>query len=171
MTNAEGPPGADARTVQAVRRYLRAGARSAHELRAFLRKRGVPESAVRSLVASSAKLGWVDDEACAKLCALHWANQGYATDAIRTRLLGKGLDPSIVFRILLRLHLAGDDEPRARALVQRQRRATSSRQQTARRPRQTHRHLVGLLARRGFDQDLIERVLGQPSEPADDWRV
>ena len=170
MTRAEGVPGADTRTLQVVRRYLRAGARSAHELRAFLRKRGVPESTVRSLVAGSAKLGWLDDETCAKLCSLHWANQGYATDAIRTRLLAKGLDPSVVFRTLLHLHLAGDDEPRARALVQRRRRGASSGRSAASSHR-THRHLAGLLARRGFEQDLIDRVLGQPSEAADDSRV
>ena len=95
--------------------------------------------------------GALDDRACARLWAEQWARHGYADAAIRAKLAQKGLPPLAVEGAMTRLARAGeDDAARARHIAA----AALAR----RGPWQPER-LARLLACRGFDSDLIERLL------------
>ena len=135
--------------VVAVARYTRSGVRSAQEVYAYLRRRGCSETSAQEIVARCRLSRAVDDQACARLLADHWARKGYAASAIRNRLAVKGLAHDTIQTALQELD--SDDRERARAVV-----AQRTRAQTLPPPRD---RLVRLLAARGFDADLIEQVL------------
>ena len=168
------------RTLAAVARSTRAGVRSAHEVLTSLRRGGVPPEVAVQVVAEYQARGIVDDRACAQLWANHWARQGYARALIRLKLSAKGLDAQVIDSAVHRLGPPSDDEERARALVasslrRRERPSTRQRSPPARHsgplgvwrqvPRRTGsgaaRRLARTLASRGFDADLIERVLNE----------
>lgn len=96
----------------------------------------------------------LDDEAGARLWADQWARRGYAWDAIRAKLSLKGFSDQAIERAATRLGLAGDDEARARLVA-----ATHRRRQHAR--PQSRWALARTLTSRGFDTDVIERVLNE----------
>ena len=130
--------------------------RSNEEVCAHLRRRGVsPRRAARALAACRAR-GLVDDRACARLWAEHWARQGYAWAAIRLKLSAKGLTDDAIRVAEQSMGRAPDDAARARqVVVQRARRAGS-------------RGRLGLaraLASRGFDADVIDRILTESLGP------
>jgi len=141
-SNSVGPPAA-------VRRYLRSGVRSVAEVRAFLDRRGLPAEAIDAVIADCRRQGALDDQAYARLAAEHWARQGYAGRAIRQRLAAKGVPDALVVEAIARLtNEEGDAERATRLLSQpRWRRAEPSRQ-------------ARWLAARGFDDELIERIVG-----------
>ena len=104
--------------------------------------------------------GWLDDAACARLWADHWAQRGYAWAAIRQKLTAKGLGDAAVEQAAQVLGLASDDEARASRLVaSRMRRGPATGRGIVLSPRQASR-LARTLAGRGFDPQIIERVLG-----------
>jgi len=133
-----------------ARRWLRFGTRSTAELRTYLRGKQVPPALIPGVVQRAGAAGLVDDRACAALWATRLADQGYAREAIRRRLEAKGLA----------IPLQDDDESRAREVVQR----VLRRPQTLQGLR-LRRRLARLLAQRGFDSDLIDRVLAEFLEP------
>jgi SOS response regulatory protein OraA/RecX len=103
------------------------------------------------LVATFQAQGLLDDRAAARLWAEHWARQHYADSAIRLKLLAKGFDEPLARNTIARLTCDADDEERARRLLAQHLRRSSSRSVPSR--------LARLLASRGFDSELIERVL------------
>ncbi|MBI3323850.1 MAG: RecX family transcriptional regulator [Candidatus Omnitrophica bacterium] len=144
--------------IQRLRRFLKAGVRSVREAEAHLGRRGIAPTQARALIAHSRRRGWLDDEACAKLWAVHLADRGYATNAIQARLLAKGLEAALISRTLQHLHL-DDDEARVHDAINQLRRprgGSSSSQDSQRR-------LASALGRRGFAPDLIARALDLPS--------
>lgn len=156
-----------ARAWGLARRWLRFGTRSTAELRTYLRSKQVPHALIPIMVQRAGAVGLVDDRACAALWATRLADQGYAREAIRRRLEAKGLA----------VPLQDDDESRAREVVQRvlslagardprpgiPRPRAEGRGQTIRGLR-LQRRLARLLAQRGFDSDLIDRVLAESFE-------
>lgn len=152
----------DARALAALTRYLRRGVRSTQEALAYLRRLRVPGVASTRLVKVFRARGMLDDAACARLWAEHWARQGYAWGAIRARLSAKGLDEQLIHQTGKQLGTSSDDEEaRAKDVAVR----VTARFRT-RRPRAR----VGrTLASRGFDADVIERVLNDTfaSSPSD----
>ena len=131
--------------------------RSAHEVRAYLLRRGAaPEAAARALTACRAQ-GLIDDAACARLWADHWARRGYAAAAIRAKLSEKGLDARTIDRAVDDLVPSTDDAARARALLDRR---------LERAPRASRPALARLLTARGFDPDVTEQVLDASLGPA-----
>jgi len=147
-------PGGDVeRTLQLARRYLRFGARSTAQLRAHLEAHSLPASSIEDVLAACARRGWLDDAACAKLWVTMLAERGYAWAAIRDQLLTKGLNAGLIDRALQPLHSLADDERRARQLIQHRLRGRAIR--TA----QVRAQMARLLARRGFDRDLIEQLV------------
>ncbi|MBI4341590.1 MAG: regulatory protein RecX [Candidatus Omnitrophica bacterium] len=134
-------------------RYTRTRVRSAHEAVTHLHRRGIPLGAAQRAVARTQALGLVDDRACARLWAEHWARQGYASEAIRKKLFVKGLAMAVVEGALA--SLGADDLARARWLI------------ASRRPRGrfTPARLSRWLAGRGFDEETIEHVLSYAEEP------
>ena len=143
----------------ALQRYLRTGVRSTQEALTYLRRRGVPASRAASSVAASRAHGLLDDRAAARLWAGHWARQGYAAAAVQRKLAHKGFDEPASRDAIERACPPSEDEIRARlVLAQHVSRASGA----AARPR-----LARALASRGFDSDVIERILGEPVDPSD----
>lgn len=135
-----------------VWRYLRTGVRSTQEALQFLSRRGVSPQRAAGLVGMYRAQGLLDDRAAARLLGEHWAGQGYAASAIRLKLLDKGFDEQLAHDTVTRLLCDADDEERARRLLAQQRLRRSSR-------RPVPSRLARILASRGFDSELIERVL------------
>lgn len=121
-------------------------------------------------MAESRQQGLIDDRICARLWAGHWADQGYATAAIRERLMAKGLDADDVEDALTRLMHEADEATRARTAAQHWTRRT---QRPTFRPRRgapaqpeslplgERRRLGRYLAQRGFEAELIEHILAE----------
>ena len=97
--------------------------------------------------------GLLDDHAAARLWAEQWARQGYAAAAIQLKLSDKGFPDGLVTNVITRYYPPTDDEARARELLAQRTRAGPH--------RATRSRLARTLASRGFDADLIERLLGE----------
>ena len=152
---------AELRRISAlVQRYLRFGARSTHEVRAHLRRRGVAEPLIDRVITACQRQRLLDDQACAKLLATHYADKGYAWSAVSDRLRAKGFGTRLVSQALQRLRASMDDEPRARVVA----RAFLQRRRAAAGPALRIR-LARALAGRGFDSELIARVLTETLGP------
>ena len=150
--------GDEERVLAAATRYARTGVRSTHEVLTFLRQRGVSPAAARRAVAACQARGALDDLACARLWADHLARKGYAWSVIHLKLSAKGLDEHTIEEAADRLDAARDDDARARVVA-----ASYLRRQGT-----SPRHRAGAartLASRGFDPDLIERVLDDTVGP------
>jgi len=136
-----------------VIRYTRASARSTREVLAHLTRHGIPERLAVRVVAESKTRGLVDDRACARLWADHWARQGYAGSAIRLKLEAKQLDEQTIHDAMHRSDRAQPDEARAREVV------ASYLRRHRQPPARQRMGVARVLATRGFDPELIERVL------------
>lgn len=134
----------------AVLRYAGAAPRSRRDVEAFLAKHGVPDEARAGLIAACEARGLVDDVKAARLWAQHWLDQGYAWAAVHERLRTKGFDDRTLHSLDAQDRFAGDDESRARQVVAR----LGSRPAAA---------LARTLASRGFDPDVVERVVSDSS--------
>ena len=136
-------------------RYAQVGVRSTRDVLTYLERRGASRQITARILAECRALGLLNDRAAARLWAEQWARRGYAAAAIRLKLQAKGFDTQISDEAAARAGSASDDEARARLLV-----ASSLRRQSSR-PGRVQR-LARVLASRGFDPDLIERVLARP---------
>src|SRR3989338_7011177 len=113
-------PGDEFRDVlAAATRYASTGVRSRQELQQYLKRRGVSVGTARQAVAACADRGLVDDRACARLWAEHWARRGYAGPPIYQRLMEKALDAAAIEHAVHAMARTSDDEARARAVVAR----------------------------------------------------
>lgn len=140
-----------ARALAAALRYAGTGARSTREVRAFLSRRAVAPRIAQRILAECRLRGVLDDRACARLLVEHWARQGYAGAAIRLKLAAKGLEGPGIAPIVESMARASDDEARARLVAARH----GSRGGRA--------GVVRRLAARGYEPDVIERVLSESS--------
>ena len=142
--------------MTAVTRYLRAGVHSKQEISAYLQRRGIQTTVAQRVMAEARANGLINDDACAKLWAEHWARRGYAWSAIRLKLTAKGLSDEVIARAAKTLHMASADLLRARELVNHHLQRTTTRNASPR--------VWRLLTSRGFDQDVIEQVLTEDPE-------
>ena len=133
-------------THAAALRFCRAGVRSQRQLREWLERKGLREREVLAAVRIAQERGLLDDAVAVKLWADHWARKGYSWAVIAARLKAKGFERSRI-AALAEVHGGPADESRARRLVKSMRPSRDS----ARRARK--------LAARGFDTEVIERVL------------
>lgn len=152
MSSSKQPAEGD-RWLRLARRYLRFGTRSRAQLRRYLTTRNVPEPVMERLLAICAREGLVDDRAGARLWAATLADRGYAQAAIRHQLSERGFDDTAIDQALNALHRHGDDEERARLA------AAAAWQRASGSPIQRRASVARRLARRGFDSDLIGRLL------------
>jgi len=127
--------------------------RSVSQARIFLQRHGASQEESLRLLAALQAQGGLDDRACARLWADHWARAGWASEAIHGKLLQKGLSVSTVVSAIAAMGLDVEDEARARQLIRQRGKRKSSRLSLSR-----------LLAARGFDAGLIARVLGASEE-------
>ena len=148
----------DSRALSALQRYLRGGIRSSNHARAYLERLGVAPAAQAQLLARCEAQGLIDDQLAVRLLAEHWARRGQAWVLIRHHLLEKGFDEDTVDRASRRLGLPTGDLQRARALTDAALRRSAAGRAAAGRLRPRAR-LERLLASRGFDEELIERVV------------
>ena len=140
-------------------RYARVGVRSSRDVLTYLARHGASPSAAARILADCRGLGLLDDRAAARLWAGQWARRGYAAAAIRLKLQAKGFEARISDQAVAHAGLASDDdETRARLLV------TSSLRRHATGVGRSQR-LARVLASRGFEPELIDRVL--PCETSD----
>ena len=118
----------------------------------------MPAAVIQQVLDACARDGRLDEQAGVTLWANQLAERGYAGSAIQRQLDEKGFDAHVIARTLQRLQAREPDEERARAVVRAQlrRQAAASRAFDAGRRRQ---RVARLLAQRGFDSDLIERIL------------
>jgi regulatory protein len=156
MSSSKPGPDEFLRALAFALRYTRSGVRSTHDVRRHLKRRGVPEHLSARVVADARRRGLIDDQACARLWADHWARRGYAGAAIRQRLAAKGLEGRVIDDAA-RLVGAASDEDRARLVMEAVIRRSAGRPV---RPR-----LARALASRGFDGELIEQLLAQAAGP------
>ena len=145
------------RALVLARRYVRFGTRSIAEVRTYLQQQHVPQRLIERLIADCSREGLLDDRACAKLLATHLADRGYAWATIHEQLLAKGLDQRLVTQVLAPLEARADDATRARALVVQLR--------GRRREHRPRNRVARFLAQRGFDSELIDRVLAESFGP------
>jgi SOS response regulatory protein OraA/RecX len=129
-------------------RYTRTGVRSTHDVLTFLRRRGVAAAAARRILSRCQAAGQVDDRAAARLWAGHWLRRGYARRLIRERLAAKGFHERAIAQAMHDLGPSTEDEDSARRVAAQPRYRRSSRPRLAR-----------TLASRGFEAEVIERVL------------
>ena len=140
----------------AIPRFLRSRVRSTEEVRVYLSRRGVPAGRAAALLKAYRGLGLLDDRLAARLWADHWARQGYAAAAIDVKLSQKGFSDARIRSIMRSQHPPADDEARARAWLARHARSGAA---SSARPR-----LARALASRGFDAELIKRLLGESGD-------
>lgn len=146
-----------------ARRYLRFGTRSTAQLRTHLTARQVATPVAEAVLAACHRQGFLDDWACAKLWVTTLAERGYARAAIHEHLRAKGLDEAILEPLLTPRGPSDEDAARARAVVHaRLAHQGRGRSDSAHRRRD---RLARLLASRGFDSDLIERILAESLGP------
>jgi SOS response regulatory protein OraA/RecX len=130
-------------------RYARGRVRSAHEVLAYLKRHQVSPRLLAHIVATCRAQGLVNDAACARLWAEEWARRGWAWGAIRGKLEAKGLPEEAIGTAEAQLGGEGGDRGRAQELIEQHGSAhPEARARIARR-----------LASRGFDPELIERLL------------
>ena len=150
-----------AATAQAERdglTRLNRRALSRRQLQAKLRERGHDGPAIASALDRLEHLGALDDAALGRnLIDLLTRDRPAGPALIRQRLGRRGLDADLIER-LVREHAesAAGSLEQARALVEAQRPALSPLD-----PPRRLRRLAGLLARRGFEPETIEQVLGE----------
>jgi len=130
---------------------VRAGVRSRQEALDYVARRGCPPDRAAAWVRACQRRGLIDDRAAARLWAGHWARQDYADAAIRTKLLAKGFPTALVDESLAALQSDTDDDARARRALAGSIRRAGGRRSPSR--------LARALASRGFDSELIERLL------------
>jgi len=138
-----------ARALALATRYARARVRSAHEILAYLKRHRVSPRLCARILASCHTQGLVNDRACARLWAEEWARRGWSWSAIRGKLQAKGLAEEALEAAEEQLGGEAADTARAQQLIEQHRGTPPDRARTARK-----------LAARGFDVELIERLLG-----------
>jgi regulatory protein len=141
------------RAVQASLRLLSVRPRSRRELRDRLRRKGFRQPAIEAAVDRLLRWGYLDDADFAR----QWIAQRQATRPRGRRLLevelrAKGIDPEAVSEAV---EAAGLDEETTALRV-----ASKYRERLAGLdPLTRQRRLAGVLQRRGFDWEVIRRVL------------
>jgi regulatory protein len=149
-------------------RLLTARSRTRAELSGQLAKRGYPDDVSARVLDRLAAVGLVDDTDFAE----QWvhsrrANAGKSKRTLAAELHTKGVDNNVITTVLARFD-AGAERDRAEQLVRAKLRRETLSEDDAR----VSRRLVGMLARRGYDQNLAcEVVLGELAAERDRRRV
>jgi SOS response regulatory protein OraA/RecX len=123
-------------------------------VRSYLARLGVSSARAAQLVRACRARGLLDDRLGATLWAEQWARRGYAQAAIRAKLAAKGFGDASIHEALASRGLT-DEAARVRALIERR---------GGRGPRGKPARLARLLRSRGFEPELIERVLTEDLE-------
>lgn len=144
-------------------RLLTARSRSRAELADVLRKRGIPEEVGESVLDRLTEVGLVDDAAFAE-SAVHsgHCHRGLGRKALSTELRRSGVPSEIAAQAVAKVRLE-DEEQRARELVRRKLRASTGRHNAS----TLARKLGAMLARKGYSEELVWRVVRDELGPGD----
>jgi len=147
-------------------KLLTARPRSRAELADALRRRGITEEVGESVLDRLGEVGLVDDAAFAETVAHSGRTyRGLGRRALSAELRRRGV-PDVVAREAVAAVQPEEEERRARELVRRKLHTTAGD------PATLVRRLAGMLARKGYPQDLVLRVvrdeLGRDSWPGGD---
>jgi regulatory protein len=160
----EGPPRKHAenperRARDIVYRLLAVRARSRSELTQALLRKGIEEEVADAVIRKFDKAGLVDDAAFAEdLVHEHQRNRGLGRKALAFELRRKGVDESVIAETLSTVDDATEAD-RARELVRRKLRTMMATDKAAR-----MRRLVGMLARKGYSEEMAFRVVREELE-------
>jgi regulatory protein len=136
-------------------RLLTARSRTRAELSGQLAKRGYPDDVTARVLDRLAGVGLVDDTDFAEQW-VHFrrANAGKSNRTLAAELHTKGVENDVITTVLARFG-AGAERDRAEQLVRAKLRRETLSEDDAR----VSRRLVGMLARRGYDQNLACEVV------------
>jgi len=143
-------------------RLLARRAYSKQELTDKLLAKGFTEAAVTRTVERLTAQGYLDDARLAADQAERLRERGFGPEAIKAKLAQKGLSSETVGHIEALDHAAEEMEFARRLLASRF-------SPDALKQPQTYARAFRLLLRRGYAQELIERVLG--AAPSDTWKT
>ncbi|KJE24671.1 hypothetical protein FF36_01045 [Frankia torreyi] len=159
-TDAAGDPGAGRPTDPVVvareicLRLLATRARSRAELATTLRRRGVADDVVATVLDRLAAVGLVDDGAfAAAFVSSARTHRGLGRQALAAELRRRGVQPDVV-EAATSVLAAEDEEETARDLVRRRLRSMDRLPEQAR-----ARRLLAMLMRRGYPAELAIRVV------------
>ncbi|HEY6422023.1 MAG TPA: regulatory protein RecX [Pseudonocardiaceae bacterium] len=147
-------------------RLLTARPRSRAELADALRRRGIPEDVGEPVLDRLGEVGLVNDAAFAE-SAVHSAHshRHLGSRALTAELRRRGVPDGIAREAVARVTPEAEEQG-ARELVRRKLRSSSARDEST-----LARRLAGMLARKGYSEGLVVRVvrdeLGPGSWPAD----
>lgn len=134
--------------VAAVR-YLAGRERTEAQVRAFLSRAGASAACIRLLLSRFRREGYLDDEAyAARWARARLARRPMGQARLEAELLAKGFGKAAVAKALRQAYDGTSPRALARALL--------DRRQTG----DDRRRGASLLRRYGFDEDLIEELLG-----------
>ncbi|MBV9162926.1 MAG: regulatory protein RecX [Pseudonocardiales bacterium] len=143
-------------------RLLTARPRSRAELADALRRRGIPEEVGEPVLDRLTEVGLVDDAAFAEsVVHSEHRHRGLGRRALSTGLRRRGVPDEIVREVVATVR-PEDEEQRARELVRRKLRTS-----TVRDARTLARNLGGVLARKGYSEELAWRVVRDELGPDD----
>ncbi|MGH3888596.1 MAG: regulatory protein RecX [Pseudonocardiaceae bacterium] len=144
-------------------RLLTARPRSRAELADALRRRGIPEEVGEPVLDRLGEVGLVNDSVFAE-SVVHSGHRhrGLGRWALSTELRRRGVPDEIVSEAVATVRTE-DEEQRARELVRRKLRSSITRD-----PIILARRLTGMLARKGYSEELALRVVREELGP-DNW--
>jgi regulatory protein len=150
-------PAAQARVI--CLKLLTARPRSRAELAEALHRRGIPEEIHEPVLDRLGEVGLADDAAFAE-SAVHSGHtyRGLGRRALSAELRRRGV-PDDITREAVAAVRPEDEEQRARELVRRRLRTTVTRDD------KVMRRLAGMLARKGYSEGLVLRVLREEFGP------
>jgi regulatory protein len=147
----------NARAEEIALRFIGYRPRSMLEVRRRLARGGFATAVIEDTVARLEDWGYLDEEVFARLFAVSRRDtKNHAERRVRFDLLGRGVDRSIVDRVLDEVFADVDVTEMARVLAAR-RWARSEGKERHRRVRQVRDYLL----RRGFEPGVVHRVLGE----------
>jgi regulatory protein len=153
------------RAVKQAMAMLNRRALTAAQMTAKLKARGLDNSLAARVVEHLRCIGAIDDAAVGRSVIEQASREPTGEHLLRARLSSRGLDEALVEQLMGESQAAGDEVAAARRLVESRWRSMAKLDEATR-----LRRLWGLLARRGFEEDVIERVLGSHRSPSDDPR-
>ncbi|MEM0961492.1 MAG: RecX family transcriptional regulator [Bacteroidota bacterium] len=131
-------------------------ARTAHEVRQLLTRKGFAESVVEDTVDLLDRLGMVDDDAYARAFVRgRFSGRGYGPARLRQDLMRKGIDRGVINAALAELTEAEDLDAEARQQAVRKWRSLASESDVRKRTKKTMDYLV----RRGFGFDVARSAV------------
>ena len=145
-------------------RALTARARTRSELESLLRRRGIPDDAVKVVLDRFVEVGLVNDQALAdEFAQTAHAVRGLSSKAVATKLRQRGVEQDVVDAAVAGIDPDSEREA-AFALAQRKVRTLGGLE-----PQAQARRLVSLLARRGYSPGLAYAVAREVLAGAGSW--